>query len=102
MSQHESSGEGDARVAFDVEKVKAKADADIDASPLPAPAKAQAKQHAHESIEKVGHVFKTAFTDALVRAFWVSLAIAALGLLLTAFLPALPLRAGPKPIAAGE
>jgi len=36
-----------------------------------------------------------------VRAFWVSLLVAALGLLLTAFLPALPLRAGPRP-PAGE
>jgi EmrB/QacA subfamily drug resistance transporter len=36
-----------------------------------------------------------AFTDALVNLFWVSLAIAALGLAVTAFLPKLPLRAGP-------
>lgn len=100
MAQHGSGGDSDARVAFDVEKVKAKADADIEASPLPPAAKTQAKQHAHDNIEKVGHVFKSAFTDALVCAFWVSLAIATLGLLLTAFLPALPLRAGPKPIAA--
>lgn len=103
MAQHSSGGgEGDARVAFDVQKVKAKADADIDASPMPPAAKDQAKQHAHDNIEKVGRVFKTAFTDALVRAFWVSLMIAALGLLLTFFLPALPLRAGPQPPAAGE
>ncbi len=45
-----------------------------------------------------GHVdpaFARAFTGALVDVFWVSLAIAALGLAITIFLPALPLRAAP-------
>jgi EmrB/QacA subfamily drug resistance transporter len=101
MAQHAGGGEGDARVAFDVKKIEAKADADIDASPMPADQKPAAKAHAHETIETVGRVFKVAFTDALVRAFWVSLAIALLGLLITAFMPPLPLRAGPKlPLAA--
>jgi predicted MFS family arabinose efflux permease len=100
MAQHASGGEGDARVAFDVKKIQAKADADIDASPMPPARKDAAKAQAHANIEKVGRVFKTAFTDALVRAFWVSLAIALVGLLITAFLPALPLRAGPRPPAA--
>jgi hypothetical protein len=103
MAQHASGGgEGDARVAFDVKKIEAKADADIDASPMPPAQKAAAKARAHGNIETVGRVFKVAFTEALVKAFWVSLAIALLGLLLTAFLPALPLRAGPKPTVATE
>jgi EmrB/QacA subfamily drug resistance transporter len=103
MAQHQGeAGDGDARVAFDVKKIEAKADADIDASAMSPEQKAAAKARAHERIETVGRVFKVAFTEALVKAFWVSLAIALLGLLLTAFLPALPLRAGPKPPAAGE
>lgn len=99
MAQHAKSGDGDPRVAFDVKTIEAKADADIDASALPAAQRPAAKQRAHASIEKVGRVFQVAFTDALVRAFWVSLAIALLGLAITAFLPALPLRAGPRPVA---
>jgi len=99
MAQHQTAGEGDPRVAFDVKAIEARSDKDIDESAMPAAAKPAAKQRAHDSIERVGHVFKGAFTDALVRAFWVSLAIALLGLLLTAFLPALPLRAGPGPTA---
>jgi hypothetical protein len=97
MAQHAGGGEGDARVAFDVKTIEAKADADIDAAPMPPEQKVAAKARAHATIEKVGRVFKVAFTDALVRAFWVSLAIAALGLLITAFMPSLPLRAGPRP-----
>ncbi|HEU4614613.1 MAG TPA: MDR family MFS transporter [Kofleriaceae bacterium] len=42
-----------------------------------------------------GPGFAQAFTDALVNLFWVSVAIAAAGLAITAFLPNLPLRAGP-------
>jgi hypothetical protein len=102
MAQHAGGGDGDARVAFDVKAIEAKADADIDASPMPAVQKVTAKVHSHETIETIGRVFKVAFTDALVRAFWVSLAIALLGLLITAFMPSLPLRAGPKLPVAGE
>jgi EmrB/QacA subfamily drug resistance transporter len=100
MAQH--GGGGDARVAFDVKAIEAKADAEIDASPMPPAQKAAAKAQAHANIETVGRVFKGAFTDALVRAFWVSLAIALLGLLITALMPSLPLRAGPKLPVAGD
>jgi EmrB/QacA subfamily drug resistance transporter len=103
----ESKGGGDresnARVAFDAKKAKANADASIDAAPMPPEAKVGAKQQAHAAIDKVDHAFKHSFTDALLNVFWVSLAIALLGLLVTAFLPSLPLRAGPpgsKPPAA--
>ena len=103
MAQHQgASGEGDPRVAFDAKAIEARTDKEIDASPMPPDAKVAAKAHAHDNIAKVGRVFKVAFTDALVRAFWVSLAIAAIGLLLTAMLPALPLRAGPTPAAASD
>jgi EmrB/QacA subfamily drug resistance transporter len=38
---------------------------------------------------------KEAYTTALIHVFWVSLAIAAIGLAVTTFLPQLPLRRGP-------
>jgi MFS family permease len=104
-SEHKD-GEGhesNARVAFDAVKAKANADKNIDASPMPPEAKTAAKQQAHATIDKVDHAFKQSFTDALLNVFWISLAIAMLGLLVTAFLPSLPLRAGPpgsKPPAA--
>jgi EmrB/QacA subfamily drug resistance transporter len=93
MERHHGNSEGDASVAFDAQKIEAQFDASSEASAMPAAARA----HVHEVIEKTGPVLKTAFSEALVRAFWVSLAITALGLLLTAFLPALPLRTGPRP-----
>ena len=47
-------------------------------------------------IDRVGRVFKEAFTAALVNVFWISLLIAIAGLAITVFLPQLPLRrAGP-------
>jgi EmrB/QacA subfamily drug resistance transporter len=79
----------DNAVAFDVAKIEARADMFVPPGPD--------REHAHAAIENVGRVFKRAFTDALVRAFWVSLAIAALGLLITGFLPALVLRSGAPP-----
>lgn len=91
----ERTGEGDSQVGFDAKKAKAAADAKLDAMPMPPEAKAAAKQQVHASIDKLDHTFKQAFTDALIRVFWVSLAIALLGLLITVFLPQLPLRAGP-------
>jgi EmrB/QacA subfamily drug resistance transporter len=87
-------GERTARVAFDAKAIKAKADANIDASPMPEFGKAAAKENAHAAIDRVDHAFKRAFTDALINVFWVSLAIALVGLLITLFLPSLPLRSG--------
>ena len=83
---------GDARVAFDAKAVKAKADAGIDGAAMPAAMKDAAKQNAHAAIDRVDHAFKRAFTDSLIDVFWVSLVIAILGLLVTVFLPQLPLR----------
>ena len=90
-------GEGGARVAFDAKAIKAKADAGIDSSPMPDFAKQQAKQNAHAAIDRVDHAFKGAFTRSLINVFWVSLAIALVGLLITMFLPQLPLRTGARP-----
>ncbi|HUS32851.1 MAG TPA: MDR family MFS transporter [Kofleriaceae bacterium] len=87
-------GEGGARVAFDAKAARARADAGIDSSPMPDFAKAQAKENAHVAISKVDHAFKRGFTNALINVFWVSLAIAIAGLLITVFLPQLPLRKG--------
>lgn len=89
-------GSEGARVAFEASKAKSGADANIDNSPMPPQMKEQAKQRAHASIDRVDRVFKQAFTTALVSVFWISLAIALVALLVTFFLPQLPLRAGPQ------
>jgi EmrB/QacA subfamily drug resistance transporter len=91
-----SKSEDDSAVAFDVAKVSAIADSKIDAAPLPDAAKPAAKQRAHATIEKIGHVFSSSFTGALIDVFWLSLGIAFLGWLITIFLPSHPLR-GPPP-----
>jgi len=88
-------GEAGARVAFDAAKVKANADAQIDLSTMPPPAKEAAKQRAHAAIDGVDHAFKQAFTRSLVNVFWISLVIALIGLVVTVFLPQLPLRRAP-------
>jgi EmrB/QacA subfamily drug resistance transporter len=97
MMQRGGGGGGgeDTRIAFDAKAIAAKADASIDAAPMPDEVKAVAKENAHAAIAKVHGAFKQAFTRSLVNVFWISLAIAAIGLLITMFLPALPLRAGP-------
>jgi hypothetical protein len=96
MMQRGGGGGGeDTRIAFDAKAIAAKADASIDAAPMPEEAKAAAKQNAHAAIARVHGAFKQAFTRSLVNVFWISLVIAAIGLLITMFLPALPLRAGP-------
>jgi len=104
MEKKGGGGEGaDARVAFDAKAVKARADAAIDAAPMPVAAKETAKQNAHAAIDRVDHAFKRAFTDSLIDVFRVSLVIAILGLLITVFLPQLPLRkASERPPPAGE
>ncbi|NVB78826.1 MAG: MFS transporter [Kofleriaceae bacterium] len=88
-------GGEDTRIAFDAKAIAAKADAAIDAAPMPDEVKAAAKQNAHAAIAKVHGAFKQAFTRSLVNVFWISLVIAGIGLLITMFLPQLPLRAGP-------
>lgn len=94
MEQHGGEGAG-GHVAFDSAAAKANADEQIDMSPMPQAGKAAAKERAHAAIDRVDHAFKDAFTNALVSVFWVSLIIAILGLLVTVFLPQLPLRRGP-------
>lgn len=88
--------------AFDAAKATAAADASIDAAQLPAEMKTQAKQQAHASIQRVNGVYKRAYTSALVNVFWISLAIAIAALLITAFLPQLPLRGGAPPPPAAD
>ncbi len=89
-------GEGESpRVGFDAPKIKAAIDADLERSPLPAADKQAARDRAHAGIDRVAQAFKRAFTDALIKVFILSLVLAGLGLLITVFLPALPLRAGP-------
>jgi EmrB/QacA subfamily drug resistance transporter len=88
---------------FDARKAKEAADRGIDAAPMPDPARKAAKERAHAAIDRVDHALKHAFTDSLVNVFWVSLAIAIAGLLVTLALPSLPLRGGPqKPAAPPE
>jgi EmrB/QacA subfamily drug resistance transporter len=94
-SMQSSGGETGAHVAFDAATAKANADRQIDMSPMPAPGKATAKHQAHAAIDRVDHAFKQAFTSALVNVFWISLAIALIGLLVTTFVPQLQLRRGP-------
>ena len=62
---------------------------------MPPPAKEAAKQRAHAAIDGVDHAFKQAFTRSLVNVFWISLVIALIGLVVTVFLPQLPLRRAP-------
>ncbi|HEY5951995.1 MAG TPA: MDR family MFS transporter [Kofleriaceae bacterium] len=88
-------GETGGHVAFDAATAKAKADRQIEEAPMPPPAKAEAKRRAHLAIDRVDHAFKRAFTSALINVFWISLVIALIGLLVTVFLPQLPLRRGP-------
>jgi hypothetical protein len=92
--QHSGGGE-DARGTFSAAAAKANADASIDKAPLPEPAKAAARERAHKAIDAIDHSFKHSLTSALVNVFWISLVIAAIGLLVTAFLPQLALRRGP-------
>lgn len=95
MQRRGGGGEGGGRVAFDAAKAKASADHGIDMSPMPDAGKAAAKERAHAAIDGVDRAFKGAFTGSLVNVFWVSLGIALIGLLITVFLPQLPLRRGP-------
>jgi EmrB/QacA subfamily drug resistance transporter len=95
MRAERSADEGNARVAFDAKTAKANADRNIEMSPMPEAGKAVAKQRAHAAIDDVDHAFKQAFTGALINVFWISLAIALLGLLITTFVPELTLRRGP-------
>ncbi len=89
-------GEGERpRVGFDAPKIKAAIDADLERSPVPVADKQAARERAHAGIDRVAQAFKRAFTDALLKVFILSLVLAVLGLLITVFLPALPLRAGP-------
>ena len=90
-----------AQVAFDGAKVEATVFAQLDR--LPEPERAHAKEVAHVNIQRVAYAFKRTFTDAIIACFWLSLVIGLAGFLVTAFLPALPLRKtmGPKP-PAGE
>jgi hypothetical protein len=81
---------------FNAPAIKAAIDADIDrTSKLPAAQIAEIKTQAHAAVDKVEAAFKRAFTDALLRVFMVSLAIALLAMAITLFLPALPLRKAP-------
>jgi EmrB/QacA subfamily drug resistance transporter len=93
-SMEHSGGEAGARVAFDARAARANAERQIEMSPMPNAGKVIAKQQAHEAIKSVDHAFKQAFTNALVSVFWVSLVIALIGLMVTTFLPQLPLRRG--------
>ncbi len=83
------------RVGFDAPRIKAAIDADLERSPLAAADKQVARERAHAGIDRVARAFKRAFTDALIKVFILSLVLAVLGLLITVFLPALPLRPGP-------
>lgn len=87
--------EGRAEVRFDAEAIKHSLDLEIDARPMPAPAREAARMRAHAGIDRMASAFKRAFTDALIKVFYLSLVIAVLGLLITIFLPSLPLRAAP-------
>ena len=93
MMQHH--GGEDTRVGFDAKAIEARADATIDAAAMPEAAKVEAKRRAHAAIESVNMAFERAFTASLVNVFWILLVIAGIGLLITVFLPQLPLRAGP-------
>jgi EmrB/QacA subfamily drug resistance transporter len=95
MRAERSADEGNARVAFDAKTAKANADRNIEMSPMPEAGKAAAKQRAHAAIDGVDRAFKQAFTGALINVFWISLVIALIGLLITAFVPQLTLRRGP-------
>ncbi|MGE0871000.1 MAG: MDR family MFS transporter [Kofleriaceae bacterium] len=46
----------------------------------------------HAAADRIAQLYRQAFTDALVRVSWVSMAIALLGLVMTLALPQLPLR----------
>ena len=88
-------GEGRPQVRLDVPALKAAIDTDLDRSPLPPAQKLAARERAHAGIDRIANAFKRAFTDALIKVFFLSILIAALGFAITVFLPALPLRAGP-------
>ena len=95
-------GEG-GQAMFDAARIKQQADARIDQMPTTERMRAVAKQQAHTVIDQMDRTFKKAFTDAIVNVSWVSLAIAALGFLITLLLPRLPLRkGGERPPAATE
>lgn len=82
---------------FNAQAIKAGIDADIDrTSKLPPEKITEIKAAAHAAVDKVEAAFKRAFTDALLRVFMVALAIAALALAITLFLPSLPLRKAPS------
>ncbi len=88
-------GEGPSQVAFDAAKVKSTIDERLARLPLSPAQVAEIKATAHAGVDRVAAAFKQAFTDALINVFWLSLAIALAGLLITVFLPQLPLRKGP-------
>lgn len=89
-------GEEQGGAMFDAEKLKAAIDVDVDRNAaIPAAARARIKEQAHAAVDKVAAAFKRAFTDAMLRVFMVCLLIAGLAMLITMFLPALPLRAAP-------
>lgn len=89
-------GEERGGAMFDPVAIKAGIDAEIDrTTKLPRDRIAETKARAHAAVDKVGGAFKGAFTDALLRVFTVCLAFAGLALLITLFLPSLPLRKGP-------
>ena len=91
----EQSGEGGGRAMFDAAAIEAKIDKLLDADHAPK----IAYDNVHATVERMDVAFKRAFTDAIIDVFWLALVIAALGLAITLFLPALPLRKtlGPKP-----
>jgi len=75
--------DGETRVAFDPARVTREVDAKLPAAELPA---------AHAAIARTASAYKQAFTDGIVRVYWISLVIALVGLAITLFLPSLPLR----------
>jgi len=79
-------GEGGAPVAFDARRAHAGIDANVPADARPA---------AHAAVDRVAHGFKSVFTTAIVRVFWVCFGIVVVALLVVLVLPALPLRTGP-------